>query len=272
MIKLSRRQIHDFQSMVNEHYKQNARHMPWRNSDSNGNYSPYAVLVSEFMLQQTQVTRVESKYKEFLKCFPSINALASADLRDVLDIWSGLGYNRRAKYLHDAAKKLQSVKSHWSFEQLIDCKGIGHNTAAAVIAYAYDTPVVFVETNIRTVFIHHFFHDAIKVSDKEIYELVRQTLPIKNVRHWYYALMDYGTYLKRTIGNNNIQSSTVRKQSAFIGSKRQVRGQVLRWLRSGHKSTAELSKLINDTRLNEVLEELLDEELIHKKNHQYLLG
>lgn len=111
------------------------------------------------MLQQTQVERVLYKYKLFLKKFPDIKTLAQASLSDVLKTWQGLGYNRRAKYLLDTAHIIYHSKLKWPKSQtgLMSLPGIGQSTAGAILAFAYKQPVVFIETNIRRVFIHEFF-------------------------------------------------------------------------------------------------------------------
>src|SRR4030095_9666003 len=152
-----------FREVVLEYYREHGRELPWRHPGT----TVYEILVSEMMLQQTQVKRVIPKYQSFLKRFPTIQSLANAPLSEVLSEWSGLGYNRRAKYLHDAAKQLVSKVGPWKLEDLTECKGIGHNTAVAVLVYAYNRPLVFIETNIRTVCIHHFFNDKENITDKE---------------------------------------------------------------------------------------------------------
>ncbi len=202
--------------------------MVWRES-----HDLYSVLVSEIMLQQTQVSRVIPKFQVFMKRFPSVQLLASAPLADVLIAWQGLGYNRRAKYLHEAAKQLVQVDQPTTIEELIQLPGVGRNTAAAICAYVYNQPVTFIETNIRTVYIHEFFHDRTDVTDKEILAIVTRTIDTANPREWYWALMDYGTHLKSHKLGSISRSSTYVKQSAFHGSLRQARGDILRRLAQG---------------------------------------
>ena len=143
-----------FRELVWQKGRELYRDMPWREDTR-----PYFVLVSELMLQQTQVSRVIPKFKEFIKHFPDERALASASLGDVLKQWQGLGYNRRAKYLHEAARMIvdefggEFPKDQKDMQRL---PGVGKNTAGAIAAYSFNQPSVFVETNIRTVFIHHF--------------------------------------------------------------------------------------------------------------------
>lgn len=272
MTKYNRSKIEQFQATVRGFYRQHARAMPWRQAGHDGRYDAYAVLVSEVMLQQTQVARVIPKYEQFMKRFPNISSLATADLGDVLTVWSGLGYNRRAKYLHKAAGTLQNIQQPWTVDILIACSGIGPNTATAAVIYSYDSPGVFIETNIRTVYIHHFFNDTAGVTDKEILELVKLTLPDTDMRHWYYALMDYGAHLKSTVGNVSARSKSYTKQSAFIGSRRQIRGQILKLLQKGPITLPQLTVHIDDERTVSIVDELMSEKLIHANNGKYFLG
>jgi A/G-specific adenine glycosylase len=261
-------ELRQFQATVWDYYHDHGRDLPWRHEP----FDPYRILVSEIMLQQTQVPRVIPKYEAFLKQFPTLKSLAVAPLADVLIAWSGLGYNRRAKYLHEASKQLAILTNPWTLEDLTVCKGIGTNTAAAIITYAYNQPLVFVETNIRTVFIHHFLANAELIDDRELLPLVKATLDHEHPREWYWALMDYGSYLKTTVGNAARSSRHYFKQSAFAGSKRQIRGQVLRLLGTGKRTLNELRSAIPDERLNDVLAELVREGLIQQRVDFYLLA
>jgi A/G-specific adenine glycosylase len=251
-----------FQGTVWDYYRAHKRKMPWRVEPI-----PYYVLVSELMLQQTQVARVQIKFVAFVRRFPTVQDLASARLSDVLETWSGLGYNRRAKFLWEAAKMVvgdfggELPKTQ---QELMALPGVGPNTAGAILAYAYNEPVVFIETNIRTVYIHHFFGGhAQAVSDDELREVIAATLPTENPREWYWALMDYGTHLKATVGSQLQRVKNYRLQSRFEGSRRQVRGQVLKELLL-HKKLAEveLAALITDDRLHEACQMLVDEGII----------
>jgi A/G-specific adenine glycosylase len=182
------------------------------------------------MLQQTQVDRVLPKYQSFLKKFPSFKALASASLQSVLVEWKGLGYNRRALGLKRAAEavmKEHNGKVPRDYTSLLKLPGIGPYTAHAVRAFAWNEPDTFIETNIRGVYIHHFFPKAKKVDDTKLLPFIEKTLDTKNPREWYYALMDYGTYLKKTIGNASRKSASYSKQSKFKGSHRELRALVL---------------------------------------------
>lgn len=262
-MQLTPDQTHTFQETIWNHYRQNARaNMPWRQ-----NPTPYRVLISEIMLQQTQVNRVTPKFQSFIQQFPSITALAQAPFSQVLALWNGLGYNRRAKYLWQAAQAIMQNHNGTipnTIEELIKLPGIGKNTAGAIMAYAYNQPAVFIETNIRTVYIHHFAPQQEGIDDKTIGELVSQTLDQENPREWYWALMDYGTHLKQTQPSNIQQSKHYTKQSKFQGSLRQIRGQLLRELIPGPQQLAQLQQRITDPRLTQVVQKLKDENFIRE--------
>lgn len=260
--------IRSFQETVWNYYHGHGRDLPWRAEG----VGAYRVLVSEIMLQQTQAARVIPKYHDFLEEFPTIHALAEAHLAAVLKSWSGLGYNRRARYLHEAAKQLVDKPEPWSIEDLEECKGIGFNTAAAVVTYAYNQAIPFIETNIRTVFIHHFFADGDKVPDADLLPLVEQALDREHPREWGWALMDYGVHIKATVGNASRSSKHYAKQTKFEGSKRQVRGQVLRLLMAGPKPYQDVRAEITDQRLESVLRDLLAEQLITETKDGISLG
>lgn len=262
-----------FQKTVWEFYRYNGRTgLPWRMPESS--LDPYKIMVSEVMLQQTQVSRVIPKYAEFLTLFPNMQTLAAAPLASVLAVWNGLGYNRRAKFLWQAAQAIVQVHNgrvpavpH----ELIELPGIGKNTAGAILAYAYNQPVTFIETNVRTVYIHHFFVDETDVSDALILELAQATLDLEHPREWYWALMDYGTHLKKTIGNMARSSKSYARQSAFEGSLRQVRGAVIRALTKQPHTQKELAAVVPDGRLAQVLQTLLQEKLIEQTGGRYHL-
>ena len=268
------KQLEAFQATVLDYYHAHGRHeLPWRQLNADGELDPYHVLVSEIMLQQTQVPRVIPKFQEFIAAFPDIQTLSAALLADVLRLWSGLGYNRRAKFLWQAAHAV--VEQYGGVlprttRELVTLPGIGPNTAGAILTYAYNLPVPFIETNVRTVFIHHFFPDREGVDDREILDLVATALP-DDPRTWYWALMDYGTHLKQTIGNLNKLSKQYTVQSTFSGSKRQVRGQVLRALSVRAYDFPALETIIADTRLAAVLDDLLAEGMITQNGMSYKL-
>jgi A/G-specific adenine glycosylase len=218
--------ISKFQKTVWDYYKKNKREtLPWRKG-----ITPYKVYVSEIMLQQTQVDRVISFYKKWMKTFPTIKALANAPQSQVLALWKGLGYNSRALRMKKTAEMVvKDFKGIFpkTYEDILLLPGIGPYTAGAISAFAYNQPIAMIETNIRRVFIHELFRGKEKVHDKEILELVEKIVDTKNPREWYWALMDYGSYLGKTIPNPNKKSRHYTKQSQFKGSDREIRGKVL---------------------------------------------
>jgi len=254
-----------FRKKVYSRYKKYGRKLPWRET-----HDPYHILVSEIMLQQTQVDRVVTKYTEFLKAFPTIKALAAAPFKKVLQVWQGLGYNRRALFLKQTAEVVverYKGKLPASEELLDELPGIGRATASAVCAYAFKMPVVYIETNIRAIFIHTFFPKKRKVSDDELVPLVAQTLDKKDPHRWYNALMDYGTMLKEEHANPARKSKHHVKQSRFEGSDRQIRGEILRMLAgtSKIKKVDVLKKFPGEElRVGKILNKLLTEKMISK--------
>ena len=224
----SRPGIPAFRQMVLSHYEQYGRDMAWRNTTD-----PYQILVSEIMLQQTQVERVTTKFPEFIRAFPDFASLAAAPLANVLTVWQGLGYNRRAIALQKCAIRVMNEYDGVlpaDVDILATFPGIGRATASSIAAFAFNMPVVFIETNIRRVFIHFFFTDTDTVSDAEILPLVEQALYRNNPRVWYWALMDLGTALKKTVPNPNRRSVHYTQQSPFEGSDRKIRGTLLKLL------------------------------------------
>lgn len=264
--------IERFRTEIYSHYRKHGRDLPWRKTRD-----PYHILVSEVMLQQTQVDRVVPKYELFIASFPDIRSLAAAPLRTVLSVWHGLGYNRRAKALKETALKIQSDfggKVPGSLDDLVQLPGIGKATASSIKVFSFNDPTVFLETNVRTVFIHFFFRNKERIEDAEIMPLVERTLDRRNPRKWYNALMDYGVMLKKTGENPNRRSVHYRKQSAFEGSDRQVRGAILRALSSGEMSAASLRKALGTdaTRLATILAQLRKEGFIRKRARVYSIA
>ncbi|MHB1017894.1 MAG: HhH-GPD family protein [Coriobacteriia bacterium] len=233
-----------FRVRVWEYYAASARDaLPWRLTTD-----PYRILVSEVMLQQTQVSRVVPKYEAFIETFPTVEALADAPTDRLLAVWQGLGYNRRALALRRAAEVV--VTDHGgevprTLEQLTALPGIGRATAAQVLAFAFDIGVPFIETNIRTVYLHEFFPGAEDVPDAAILPLVADTLDHSRPREWFWALLDYGAHLKASMPNPSRRSRHHVQQGRFEGSNRQLRGRLLAELTrragSGAVEAAELA-------------------------------
>lgn len=263
-----------FIDAVWEFYRESGRdRLPWRSTKV-----PYKVHVSEVMLQQTQVDRVIPKYLAFMHEFPTVTKLAQASLGDVLVLWQGLGYNRRAKMLHECAKEIVEVHKGTypnEYQSLTALPGIGSYTAGAVLSFSYNIPTVMIETNIRTVYIHHFFRNKSDVSDSEILGLVERTLDIENPREWYWALMDYGSFLKKEYRNINKKSKHYTKQSKFNGSDRQIRGAIIRELTSLQKTTgAKIQEILceyDSVRIETQLEALVKEGMVIVENKNYSL-
>lgn len=254
------------------YYRRHGRFdLPWRRITD-----PYRIAVSELMLQQTQVPRVIEKYKTFLKRFPTVRSLARASLAEVLAAWSGLGYNRRAKFLHEMACAV--VRDHGGrFPRNVDAlerlPGIGHYTARAIAAFAYNQPVVLVETNVRTVFIYHFFPRSNNISDAALLPYIEAALDRRDPRRWYSALMDYGTHLKATGITTHRSSAHYKKQSAFKGSARELRGAIIRALTRVPATVAELAAVSGRERadVEAVAGALCKEGLIAKRERKYAL-
>lgn len=223
--------IERFQQAVFTYYSARRRSYPWRETAD-----PYAVLVSEVMLQQTQADRVVGKYEAFMAAFPTLKSLAGASVAEVLLLWQGLGYNRRALNLRRTCQRI--VDEHngnvpTDLADLIALPGIGPYTAGAIRAFAFNLPGICIETNIRRLFIFAFFPLAEQVSDRDILPLVAATAEGLPPRDWYYALMDVGAYLGRALPNPNRRSSHYVRQSQFEGSNRQLRGRILKLLSTG---------------------------------------
>lgn len=260
-----------FHSLIYGYYSAFGRTLPWRYTGD-----PYHVFISEIMLQQTQVDRVVQKYLDFIARFPSFVVLAEAEFNDVLMMWHGLGYNRRAMNLQKAAQTV--VAQHNGIlpsdpEELIRLPGIGKATAASIAAFGFDKPTVFLETNIRTVYITLFFADNCSdILDDVIVPIAAEMLDTGSPSRWYNALMDLGTYLKKTRPNPTRRSREYSRQSPFHGSKRQLRGLVLKeLLEIGTLSKDRLYGISTDDRLNDVIDELTKEGFIAEEGGCYMI-
>lgn len=248
-----------------EYYGEYGRHdLPWRT-----NHTPYRVTVSEYMLQQTQAQRVVPFFTAWMKRFPSWKSLAEAPQSEVLRQWKGLGYNSRALRLQKLA---QTVTSEYhgrlpsEYDELIKLPGIGPYTAGAIRAFAFDLWTPIIETNIRRIFIHHFFQDREDVNDSEIMQLLEDMGEPESAREWYEALMDYGAQLPKLVKHNpNVKSKHYAKQSTFKGSDRQIRGKILEILLKERKlSKKKLFTLLGEEpdRYQKILKQLEKEGFI----------
>jgi len=260
-----------FQDIIYSFYNHKKRNFPFRE-----NITPYKVVVSEIMLQQTQTNRVAEKFIKFIDKFPDFKSLAQASVEELLSMWQGLGYNRRAIALKKIAERIISEFNGnvpKDMDSLTSLPQIGHNTASSILSFAYNIPTYFIETNIRRVYIYFFFPGKIEIDDKEIMELVKDSVDKDNPRDWYYALMDFGTMLKKTHPELNKKSAHYRKQSKFVGSTRQVRGKVLKLLLKKPFSKREIIDKINyeEKKVIEILDALKKEGFIQEEQDRFFI-
>ena len=257
-------------------YSSHRRSFPWRETTDR-----YAILVSEVMLQQTQTHRVVPKYVSFLERFPTVEVLAESSLRDVLSLWVGLGYNRRAVMLHRAAQRVMKDFNGVvpkDRESLLLLPGVGPYVSGAVRAFADNSWSVCIETNIRTVIMYHCFPEVSgKVSDAEIEEKLEALISIAKrrkvaPRDFYAALMDYGSHLK----SNGVRLNTKQKgyvaQSPFAGSVRQARGCILKTLTAkGSMRVPQLKKVVEHDEFHTALDALVREGVVAKKRDSVVI-
>jgi len=252
-----------FRKVVLDFYALNARDFSWRRTTD-----PWAILVSEVMLQQTQTSRVEPIYDAWMARFPSAKSVSDAGMADVCEAWRGLGYNSRAMRLREAARICSTLYNGTPPSEenaLLQLPGVGRYTARAVLAFAWNIPNPFLETNIRAALIFHFYKGADKVTDRQLEAVSETVMDRVDIRTWYYALMDYGAWLKRREPNPSRKAAVYTKQSVFEGSVRQARGAILRML--GSHGTASLSWMASESgidygRLNTASEGLVRDGLI----------
>ena len=259
-------------------HEANRRDLPWRRTRD-----PYAILVSEIMLQQTQVARVLEKYRPFLDRFPTVASLARAEIADVLTAWSGLGYNRRALSLHRAARIVADEHHGRVPESLAELRrlpGVGAATAAAVSAFAFGQAEPFIETNIRAAFIHFFFQDLDGVADADILPLVDKTMDRDDPREWFYALMDYGVWVKKAYANPSRRGKRHAVQSPFTGSRRELRAQALQAVLAAAPAAADMGSIRDalpgkrreTAEVLSVLEDLAREGFLEKEGDAYRIA
>jgi len=261
--------IKGFREMILSNYRQAGRKFPWRGAD------PWGVMVSEFMLQQTQTERVMRYWENWMRRWPRPQDLAGASMEETLRLWSGLGYNRRCYNLKNSAVIITAEydgKVPETPPTLRLLPGIGPYIAGAIACFAYNYPSVFIETNIRSTIIHCFFPGRDDVKDSEIFPILETALDKKDPRTWYYALMDYGVSLKKLTENPGRRSAHYARQSPFIGSFRQARGKVIKALASIGSSNAEELRIacgLEDEKLYRVLDRLEKESLVAEEGGIY---
>ena len=191
------------------YYKNNKRKLPWRTKEDN-NQNPYHTLVSEVMLQQTQVKTATSYYKRFIKKWPNIKSLSNANLDEVLVMWSGLGYYNRAKNLLKSAKII-TTKFRGNIpsnkESLISLPGIGDYTSAAIMSFAFGKHALAIDTNIKRFFIRVFGLNNNKKNDlKQISIIASRVFPKNNSGKFAQALMDFSSDICKK-KNQNVQDA-----------------------------------------------------------------
>jgi A/G-specific adenine glycosylase len=268
MEKLTTDQINKFKKVIYNFYTVNKRNFIWREE-----ITPYKIVVSEVMLQQTQTTRVIPKFENWLIKFPDFKSLAQASNHDILTAWQGLGYNRRGLAI---AKIAQIIINEYGGQLpnnpsvLQTFPAIGPNTAGSICAFAFNLPTTFIETNIRTVYTHYFFPGQSGITDKQLLHLIEQTIDPHNAREWYYALMDYGVHLKQSLPAINSASKHYTRQSRFEGSKRQIRGAIIKILTQLKQvEKDDLVEILNfklpENKHNkdQIIQNLIDEQIIH---------
>ncbi|HVQ00922.1 MAG TPA: Fe-S cluster assembly protein HesB [Candidatus Thermoplasmatota archaeon] len=259
--------ISKFQRKVWAFYRTHRRRLPWRTT-----HDPYKILVSELMLQQTQVSRVITFYNKWIQQWPTIQDLAHASRREVLQAWMGLGYNTRALRLQQAAKTIVGDYQGdvvQAMRQYQEIPGVGRYTSQAVLIFATNADLVTVDTNIRRIFIHEFGLPK-DISERNLWDLALRCLPTGRSRDWHNALMDYGA-LHDTALTTGVKPKT--RQGRFEGSNRQLRAQVIRLLLQQDRSFTELQKRLDvpKVKLQHILATLIEEDFISRKKNRYLL-
>ncbi len=241
-------EIELFREIVFDYYRKHGRSFAWRETSD-----PYRILLSELMLQQTQTERAAPKYTAFVERWPDFKSLSEAPFSEILILWKGLGYNRRAMALKQIAVIVEQQYSGIlpeTYDELIKLPMVGPATASAVMAFAYHKSALYLETNIRRVLLYYFYQNSEKVRDQELYKML-DAVQVREgeglgPKNWYYALMDYGVFLKKMIKNPNRRSAHYTRQETFENSNRQVRGQILTvFTEKGRVSKRELYGYLN---------------------------
>lgn len=259
----SPKEICIFQHKVLDWFETNKRDLPWRKTKD-----PYAILLSEVMLQQTQVERVIPYYERWLKKWPDFKGLANAEQRDVLRHWSGLGYNNRAIRLHKLAKQLRGKELVYEEEKLLNLPGIGPYTARAILAFAHNESVPVIDTNIRRVLIHELGLPQ-TITNRDLERIAYKCIPEGKSRLWHNALMDYGA-LEQTARKTGIKAFS--KQGKFEGSLRQCRGKIVKYLLE-HKSLPRerCCDLSEDTQIPIAIDGLRRDGIIILRDDEFIL-
>lgn len=256
-------------------YRRDHRDFPWRNTTD-----PYRILVSEVMLQQTQASRVVAHYERFLDLFPSVEELAAARLGDVLRAWSGLGYNNRARRLHETAQRVSTLGWPRTAADLEALPGLGPYTAAAVASFAFGEPVAAIDTNVRRV-LSRWYGEPL--TGAALRRSATTVLPPGAAATWNQALMDLGARVCRP-RRPSCQTCPVAgwcsgpetyvappRQARFEGSVRQVRGAILRMLATGPQDRDALAVSCGSDRVDEALAALQEDGLIVRSRSRYTL-
>jgi A/G-specific adenine glycosylase len=264
-VQIDQEAVKAFQQQVMTWWSQNARNLPWRREPS-----PYNVLVSEIMLQQTQVNRVIPKYLQFLQEFPTLESLAAAETKHLLTVWTGLGYNRRALWLREAANQIiERGGFPQEYAELRKLKGIGPYTSRSILIFAFNQDLTAVDTNIRRVMIAAGFATE-EMTETQLQEVANTLLLRGQSRDWHNALMDYGSDI---LTSSSTGIAPLSKQSCFKGSTREIRGAIVRVLTESEGMTvdqlvASLGFKCEEADLMTVLEQLISESLITRTQTQ----
>ena len=265
-MKISSKAVNAFHNKIFRWWEKNRRDFPWRKTED-----PYKILVSEIMLQQTQTSSVVRKYNEFLEKYPDIESLSNAPKGELLSIWSGLGYNRRALWLQEASQQLQELERFpQSPKELQNLKGIGKYTANSILIFAFNLDLATVDTNIRRILISEGFASE-DSSEKELFQIAERLLPKGRSRDWHNALMDYGA-IHLTASKTGIKPTS--QQSKFKGSDREKRGKILKFLIEKKKGTfTELKSIVEADveQLEAIITKMEKDGLISKKGRFYVI-
>ena len=266
MTSISEIKIKKFHEKIFTWWKENKRSLPWRETTN-----PYYIMISEIMLQQTQVNRSIEKYLEFIKKYPTIKELAEASVSSVLKSWSGLGYNRRALWLHEAANQIVKQKEFpKTQEELQKLKGIGPYTSRSILIFAFNYDIATVDTNIRRVLIAENFAKN-DTKEKELFIIAQKILPKGKARDWHNALMDYGS-LVLTSAKTGIKPKTTTSNNSK--ESRRQRGIIVKYLTRNSKAKKE--QIVNDCnilneKIDDILLGLMADGLVAKTKKYYIL-